>query len=91
MTTIDSNYLKKETVIIIAVVALVSGFFGGIVFSVFQSPSQTPQYAGSQPGAQTPDFTGQQASQILALEKEVATNPANGSAWTQLGHVSVRQ
>ena len=87
MTTIDSKYLKKETVIIIAVVALVGGFFGGIVFSVFQSPSQAPQYAGSQPGGQAPDFTGQQASQILALEREVATNPTNGSAWTQLGHV----
>jgi cytochrome c-type biogenesis protein CcmH/NrfG len=87
MTTIDSKYLKQETVIIIAVVALVSGFFGGIVFSVFQSPSQAPQYAGSQPGGQAPGFTEQQASQILALEKEVAANPTNGAAWTQLGHV----
>jgi cytochrome c-type biogenesis protein CcmH/NrfG len=87
MNTTDSKYLKKETVIIIAVVSLVSGFFGGIVFSAFKSPSSAIQYAGSQPEGQTPDFTGQQASQILALEKEVATNPSNGAAWTQLGHV----
>jgi cytochrome c-type biogenesis protein CcmH/NrfG len=32
-------------------------------------------------------LTPQQASQILALEQEVAANPQDGEAWTQLGHV----
>jgi cytochrome c-type biogenesis protein CcmH/NrfG len=83
----DSNYLKKETVIIIAVVAMVSGFFCGVIFTAFKSPSSAPQYVGSQSGGQAPDYTSQQANQILALQKELTTNPTNGVAWTQLANI----
>jgi len=82
-----NGYVKKETTIIIALVAVIAGFLMGIVFSVFNSGSSSVQTSVPGPAPQAQNFSAQQASQILALEKEVAANPENGSAWTQLGHV----
>ena len=83
--------VKKETTILIAIVALVAGFLGGIVFSVFYSDSNKPvQPAGptrQQASSPAQGLTPQQASSILALEKEVAANPDNVPAWVQLGNV----
>jgi cytochrome c-type biogenesis protein CcmH/NrfG len=81
--------VKKETMVLIALVALVAGFLGGIVFSVFNSGSgSSVQSSGTAgPQQQAPGLTSQQASSILSLEKEVAANPDNVNAWTELGHV----
>ena len=46
-------------------------------------PSGVPQQQ-SQPA---PNFSNQQATQILSLEQEVAVNPTNVRAWIQLGNV----
>jgi len=86
----EGNYVKKETMLIVALITLVIGFLGGIFYSALQSgptgsvqtvstPSQQPQ--------QQPSLTSEQARNILALEQEVAANPTNVDAWTQLGHV----
>jgi cytochrome c-type biogenesis protein CcmH/NrfG len=87
---VGSGYVKKETALLIAVVAVVAGFLGGAVFSVYYTgPSQSIQ-SSAQPPSSAPapqGLTSQQAGSILALEKEVAANPDNGSAWTQLGHI----
>ena len=88
----EGNYVKKETMLIVALIALVIGFLGGIFYSALQSgptggvqtvsaPSQ-PQQPPQQPG-----LTSDQARSILTLEQEVAANPTNVEAWTQLGHV----
>jgi cytochrome c-type biogenesis protein CcmH/NrfG len=45
--------------------------------------SQQPQ----QQAAQEETITEDQAKRILALEKEVAANPNNADAWTQLGNL----
>jgi cytochrome c-type biogenesis protein CcmH/NrfG len=82
-----NGYIKKETTMIIALVAVVAGFLMGIVFSVFNSGSSNVQTAAPGPPPQAQNFSAQQASQILALEKEVAANPESVSAWTRLGHV----
>jgi cytochrome c-type biogenesis protein CcmH/NrfG len=82
----SDGYVKKETMLIVALVAVVAGFLGGIVFSVFYSGGNQP-ILSSAPSPQAQGISAQLAGQILALEKEVAANPDNANAWTQLGHV----
>ena len=89
----EGNYVKKEIMLIVALIALVIGFLGGIFYSAFQSgptgnvqtasgPARPPQQQQSQP-----NLSNEQARSILSLEQEVAVNPTNIDAWTQLGHV----
>jgi cytochrome c-type biogenesis protein CcmH/NrfG len=87
---VSNGQVKKETALLIAVVAVVTGFLGGIVFSVYYTgSSQTVQSSAPSPPSSSPaqGFTSQQAAGILALEKEVAANPGNATAWIQLGHI----
>ncbi|MBW2467518.1 MAG: tetratricopeptide repeat protein [Deltaproteobacteria bacterium] len=88
----DGNFVKKETMLIVALVALVVGFLGGVFYSAFQSgPSggvqTTSGPAGPPPQQSQADLSSEQARRILALEQEVAVNPSNVDAWIQLGHV----
>ena len=87
----EGNFVKKETMLIVALIALVVGFLGGIFYSALQSgPTgsvQTTSVPPQQQQQQPPGLTREQASDILRLEQEVATNPTNVEAWTQLGHV----
>ncbi len=87
----EGNFVKKETMLIVALIALVVGFLGGIFYSALQSgPTgsvQTTSVPPQQQRQQPPGLTREQASDILRLEQEVAANPANIEAWTQLGHI----
>jgi cytochrome c-type biogenesis protein CcmH/NrfG len=87
----EGNFVKKETMLIVALIALVVGFLGGIFYSALQSgPTgsvQTTSVPPQQQQQQPPGLTREQASDILRLEQEVAANPTNVGAWTQLGHV----
>ena len=77
--------------LIVALVALVIGFLGGIFYSAFQAgPTGRVQTASAPAGPsqqQQPNLSNEQARSILSLEQEVAVNPTNVDAWTQLGHV----
>lgn len=93
MTDNLTGYVKKETMLLIAVAAAVTGFLlGAIVFKVY-TPSDGTRMPGAPPSqqqakqGQQPGFSPEQANQILALEQEVAANPNNGDAWTKLGHI----
>ncbi len=83
------GFIKKETTLVVALIALVVGFLGGVFYSAIQSgPAGTIQTASPPPQQQQQsDLTSEQARQILALEQEVATNPTNVNAWIQLGNV----
>ncbi len=87
----SDKMVKQDFMIIVALVTLVVGFLIGVVFSSLQSTKVTPQVAQQQqslpPGQQQTGITPAQASQILSLENEVAANPQNLEAWTNLGHV----
>jgi cytochrome c-type biogenesis protein CcmH/NrfG len=86
----DGNYVKKETMLIVALIALVIGFLGGVFYSALQSGTTGSVQTASAPPQQQqqqPGLTSEQARTILALEKEVAANPTNADAWTQLGHI----
>lgn len=82
--------VKKEFMLVVALITFVAGFLVGVVFSSMQStqvqaPGQNRQQASGpvQGGGLAPD----QASRILTLEGQVAANPQDVQAWTSLGHV----
>lgn len=89
---VPEGLVKKEVMIIAALVALVIGFLGGVFFSSVMAPSQPASVAqgkAQQPAAGQPQAgpTAEQAAQIFGLEEAVRANPANGGAWTQLGNL----
>ena len=87
----EGNFVKKETMFIVALVTLVIGFLGGVFYSALQSgPAERVQSVSGPPQPQQQQqsgMTNEQARTILSLEQEVAANPSNVDAWTQLGHV----
>jgi cytochrome c-type biogenesis protein CcmH/NrfG len=86
----EGNFVKKETMLIVALITLVVGFLGGIFYSAFQSgPTGSVQTASAPPRSpqQQQSLSNEQARNILSLEQEVAVNPTNVNAWTQLGNV----
>jgi cytochrome c-type biogenesis protein CcmH/NrfG len=90
----EGKFVKKETMMIVALVAFVIGFLVGIFYSAIQSgPKGGVQTASSPAGPpqqqqqQQPNLSNEQARSILSLEQEVAVNPNNVEAWTKLGHV----
>ena len=87
--TPENNLVKKETMLVVALIALVVGFLGGIFYSALQSgPTGSVQTTSAPPQQQQqPGMSNEQARAILNLEQEVAVNPTNVNAWTQLGHV----
>ncbi|PLX48913.1 MAG: hypothetical protein C0613_09300 [Desulfobulbaceae bacterium] len=79
--------VKKETLYIVALVAFVLGFIGGVVFSAVKS---TPVADGSaQSAGQTTGQAPQQqdlSGAIAELEQLVAREPDNYEAWVRLGN-----
>ncbi|MEW6221413.1 MAG: tetratricopeptide repeat protein [Thermodesulfobacteriota bacterium] len=86
-----TEMVKKETMLVVAFIALVVGFLGGIIFSAFKGGSGAPSTASRPAGPAPADAPGQltqaDAGRILALEREVAANPGNREAWVALGNL----
>jgi cytochrome c-type biogenesis protein CcmH/NrfG len=81
----EGNYVRKETFLIVTLLALAVGFFGGVVFAVFKSDSKIPIQSApiqAQPQAAAP--VG--ADRIAALERQTEANPGDSKAWTDLGN-----
>ena len=82
---IEGNYVRKETFLMVTLLALAVGFFGGVVFSVFKSDSKIPgQSAPMQPQPQA--AAPVDADRIAALERQTEANPGDIKAWTELGN-----
>lgn len=75
------QYMRKETALLIALLALAAGFFGGVFFGVYKSG---PSIKGMPAGAPTAQKELQ--DQITVLEKETQQHPANVQAWVELGN-----
>lgn len=73
-----TGYVKKQTLYLAMVAALILGFLGGVVYSVYRAPTADVSQ----------DAAGQQeaARAIAALEKAVQDKPADSQAWVELGH-----
>ena len=79
----EGNYVRKETFLMVTLLALAVGFFGGVVFAVFKSDSKAPAPAAPvQMG--TPAPAG--SDRIATLEGEAKANPGNANAWIELGN-----
>jgi cytochrome c-type biogenesis protein CcmH/NrfG len=77
--------VKKETMLIVAFVALLVGFFSGVVFVSLKSGAtrQPPLKEASKPSVDAKEvFT----ERTTPLEEAVSRNPSNVQAWIQLGN-----
>ena len=85
----DSKTVKKETMLMVASIALVVGFIGGVVFGVYKTGSDKPiqQSMIPQPAEKEPDVSVEKAAQIFQLEKMTKENPDDVAAWTSLGNL----
>jgi cytochrome c-type biogenesis protein CcmH/NrfG len=85
----SSSTVKKETMWLVASIAVVVGFIAGVVFGVYKSESPKPFQKGmlSQPAAKEQKVSTQEAAQIFKLEKITKENPNDVAAWTNLGNL----
>ncbi|MCP4694811.1 MAG: tetratricopeptide repeat protein [Desulfobacterales bacterium] len=85
---IENDYVKKTTMMLTTLIALVVGFLIGVVFSAYKLDS-----LGRAPGhAPARDVSGEKSAdpdhseKALALELETSRNPGSAAAWIQLGN-----
>lgn len=89
-----SQYVKKQTFITVAILALLAGFIGGTVYSSFKltgqqstGVAQNSQGGVSMPPQQTQDQSAEFAAKIMQLEKYLEQNPSDADAWANLGNL----
>ena len=80
-TAPNSAYVTKQTLMTAIVLALMVGFFGGLVFGIYKSTSLPPAAA---PGAEDEGH----ARMLQALQEKVRQNPEDVASWIQLGHLN---
>ena len=73
------GYVKKQTLYLAIVAALIIGFLGGVVYSVYRSPADDGH-------THTAEQQKAAAESIASLEKAASDNPGNGPTWVELGH-----
>lgn len=85
----DSKTVKKETMWLVASIALGVGFLGGVVFGVYKSGTgkSIPEPTLSQPADKDQGVSVESAAQIFELEKMTKENPDDVAAWTSLGNL----
>ena len=85
----NGKYVKKETMLIVASVALLVGFLGGVVFGVYKSSKGDPvqQSVMPQPAEQDQEASAEKAAQIFELEKRTSESPDDVAAWIDLGNL----
>jgi len=85
----DGKTVKKETMWLVASIALVVGFIGGVVFGVYKTGSDKPVQKSmmSQPAENEQGVSVESATQIFKLEKTTTENPDDVAAWTSLGNL----
>lgn len=76
--------MKKET-IVFAIVALIIGVLGGIIYSNWQRDTAQPAGGGAPPSAAGVPLVNYQ-QQIATLEGILVREPENRNAWVQLGN-----
>jgi cytochrome c-type biogenesis protein CcmH/NrfG len=75
------NYMRRETALLIALVALAVGFFGGVFFGVYKSG---PGVKGMPAG--TASAPKELTDRIAELERETTRNPSIVETWVELGN-----
>jgi cytochrome c-type biogenesis protein CcmH/NrfG len=80
------GYVKNETTILAAFIALVIGFIGGAVFSVFRLDNLAPM-PSDQPAKQMTSISQEQEAEISRLVAQTKETPDDPQAWAMLGHL----
>lgn len=85
----NNDYVKKDTMLIVGIVAFAIGFFGGVVLTVYKTRTgERVQTAAPAPQAQTvQDNRTELAAKIFELERKTAQSPDDVEAWVQLGNL----
>jgi cytochrome c-type biogenesis protein CcmH/NrfG len=81
---VRSAYVTKQTLMTSIVLALMVGFFGGLVFGIYKTSTDLP--GTSSPGGVSEDEG--RARMLQALREKVRQNPEDAAAWIQLGHLN---
>jgi cytochrome c-type biogenesis protein CcmH/NrfG len=77
------QYVRRETLLMVTLLALAVGFFGGVVFAVWKSDSKAP---GQGEPAQSVAPAASESDRIAVFERETQANPTDAKAWTELGN-----
>jgi cytochrome c-type biogenesis protein CcmH/NrfG len=75
--------VPRQTLMTAVVIALMVGFFAGLVFGVYKStaPGTAP------PGSGTPAPSADTQRMLASLEERTRANPQDAEAWIQMGHI----
>ena len=73
----DGQYIKKETMLVVALVALIVGFLGGVVFNAYKSGAGLNMSTSGLSGqtSQKQNISNKLAQEINDLEKEISLHP----------------
>ena len=74
-----SGSVKKQTLYLAVVAALILGFLGGVGYSVYRAPAVSGE-------SQEADHQHDADKTIATLEKATQDRPNDGQAWVELGH-----
>ena len=85
----DGQYVKNETMLVVALVAIIVGFLGGVVFSAYNSSPglNVPASGLSDQASQKQNISNKLAQEINDLEKELSLHPENIEASIRLGNL----
>ena len=87
------GYVKKETLIIVAVIMFIAGFLAGVMTTVYKSSSKVPSQASEshqhqeEPAQKQQTVPTELAAKIFELEKKLAESPPKFDQWVQLGNL----
>ena len=85
----DSKTVKKETMWMVASIALVVGFLGGVAFGVYKSSKGDPVQKSviSQTAGKDQEVSVERAAQIFEAEKRTSETSDDVMAWIDLGNL----
>lgn len=85
----NGRHVKKETMLVVALVAAIVGFLGGVIFSAYNSnPGLNMPASGlSDQASQEQDISSKLAQEINNLENEISLHPENIEALIRLGNL----
>lgn len=78
---VEVKTVSLNSALIIGLVALLIGFFGGSIYNAYKSDSGG---ASQNPALNAPT---QNSARMFALEQQVKSNPNNAAAWVELGNL----
>jgi cytochrome c-type biogenesis protein CcmH/NrfG len=80
----EVQYVRRETFLMVTLLALAVGFFGGVVFAVWKSDSKAP--GQGEPVQSVAPAASAGSDRVAALERQTQADPGNVNAWTELGN-----